>query len=137
MIQWKNNNYVKKEVTQCALNSNKALIFTAALLLNLFFSNLSHPLKLKAIYMTPIHQCQCFEVYLDLCFHFQVYFDSPMYICSTSMKDHTLLVVIMQFDASRWFSTSIYTKWLPLKLTWTQKSYSHIEHEDSGRKVGL
>ena len=49
------------------------------------------------------------------------------------MKDHTFLVIIMQFETSRWFSTSIYAKWLPLKLTWTQKSYSHIEHEDSGR----
>ena len=41
-----------------------------------------------------------------------------MHIFSTSKKDHTFSyekVVITQFDASCWFYTPIYAKWLPLK----------------------
>ena len=52
------------------LNSNTALIFifTAAILLKLFFSNLLNSSKLKAIYMAPFHQYQCFQIYYDLCY---------------------------------------------------------------------
>ena len=69
------------------LNSNTALIFTAAILPKLCFSNLLYPLKLKAICMAPFYQR--FQVYFDLFFRFQVYFDSAMHIFSTSKKDHT------------------------------------------------
>ena len=57
------------------LNSNIALIFIATVLLKLFCSNLLHPLPTSL-----------FSDWFDLCFRFQVYFDSAMHIFSTSRK---------------------------------------------------
>ena len=90
---------VSAEELLVLLNSNTTLIFIAKILLKLFFSNLLHPLNLKAPRMfsrLPIPQWTYF-----------------LLVRKIRPFSHEK-VVITQSDACRWFYGPIYAKWLPL-----------------------
>ena len=97
---------VSAEELLVVLNSNTKLIFIAKILLKLLFSNLLHPLKLKAPLMV-LSNGKLFEITLI-----------PQWTDFLLVKkirpfSHEKADII-QSDACRWFYAPIYAKWLPL-----------------------
>ena len=105
--------FVPAEELLVLLNSNTKLIFIAKILLNI----------IKKYYYTVLFQLLA-SIEVESTSHdsfqrqcFQEYFYSAMDIFSTRRKIRPFShekVVVMQFDACRWFCYPIYAKWLPL-----------------------
>ena len=100
---------VSAEELLLLLNSNATLIFIANILLMLFFSNLLHPLKLKAPQMVLSNA----SVLKFTLIPQWTYFLLVRKIRSFSHEK----VLITLSDACRWFYAPIYAKWLPLNVT--------------------
>ena len=98
--------FVSAEELLVLLNSNKKLIFVAKILLKLFFSNLLHPLELKAPPMV-LSNGNVFKIDFILKWSY--------FLLVRKMRTFSHeKVVIMQSDACRWFYAAIFAKWLPL-----------------------